>query len=103
MFGSVIGHNFRYFARKVSLCSLSSRSTETVESLIKVTDFCAGFPSIGVEPKSIYSFYNLMFGKIALAFIGISIFFDPLMTIVAIASIEQTLVEFILKITSTTS
>jgi len=44
-----------------------------------------------------------MFGRIALAFIGISMFFDPLMMMVAIASIEQTLAEFILKVTSTTS
>ena len=43
-----------------------------------------------------------MLGRIALAFIGISIFFDPLMTIVEIASIEQTLVEFILKTIYTT-
>jgi hypothetical protein len=44
-----------------------------------------------------------MFGRITFAFIGMSIFFDPLMTIVALVSIEQTLVEFILKIISTTS
>lgn len=44
-----------------------------------------------------------MQGKIALAFIGISIFLDPLITIVATASIEHTLVEFILKVIYTTS
>jgi len=85
------------------LCNLSSRSTEIDESLIRLTYFCAGFPSIGVEPKSISSFYILMQGKIALAFIGISIFLDPLITIVATASIEHTFVEFILKAIYTTS
>lgn len=83
--------------------SLSSRSTGIDESLIRLTDFCAGFPSIGVEPKSISSFYILILGNIAFAFIGISIFFDPLITIVAIASIEQIFVEFILNTIYTTS
>ena len=94
---SVIGHSLRSFARKVSLWSLSSRSTTIDESLIRVIVFEAGFPSMGVDPKSICSSYILKLGKIAVALIGMSMFFDPLTTIVITASILHGLSELTLK------
>lgn len=70
------------------------------ESLTKVTVFDAGLPSIGVEPKSIWSFYILRLGMMADAFMGMSIFFEPLTTIVAQVSMLQGLREATLKMIS---
>jgi hypothetical protein len=70
------------------------------ESLTKVTVFDAGLPSIGVEPKSICSFYILRLGMMAEAFMGMSIFFEPLTTIVAQVSMLQGLREVTLKMIS---
>ena len=96
-FGSEMGQSLRSLARKVSLWRRNSRSTVMLESFTKVTVFDAGLPSIGVDPKSICSFYILRLGIMAEPFIRMSIFFDPLTIIVAEVSMLQGLSEVTLK------
>ncbi len=67
------------------------------ESFTRVTVLEAGFPSIGVDPKSIYSFYTLIEGRMAVALIGTSIFLDPLTTITALVYILHGLFELTLN------